>query len=192
MNITIPPLQSSFLSCEKDVELILKKLFVENRTHSETLKKLLVIPNKDCLSNNTNEKYREKISQMSVAKLIEEEYIVLKPKIRFKEHEAIKSYIALSFDNFVPNNTNPEFRDCMLHFDIICHTDCWDLGDYKMRPLKIAGYIDGILNKTRLSGIGTFQFAGCSELILNEELSGYTLSYWAIHGGDDKATINEQ
>jgi hypothetical protein len=31
---------------------------------------------------------------------------------------------------------------------------------------------------------------GCNELILNENLSGYTLSYWAIHGGDDKEPMN--
>ena len=27
---------------------------------------------------------------------------------------------------------------------------------------------------------------GCSQLILNEELSGYTLMYRAIHGSDDE------
>ncbi len=27
---------------------------------------------------------------------------------------------------------------------------------------------------------------GCSEIILNEDLSGYTLMYQAIHGSDDK------
>ena len=44
----------------------------------------------------------------------------------------------------------------MVNFDIICHTDYWNLGDYRLRPLKIAGYIDGILNKSKLTGIGTF------------------------------------
>jgi hypothetical protein len=55
-----------------------------------------------------------------------------------------------------------------------------------MRPLKIAGYIDGILNQSKLTGIGTFQFLGCAELILTPELAGYTLSYWAVHGSDDQ------
>jgi len=80
---------------------------------------------------------------------------------------------------------NPEFRDCNVNIDILCHTDYWDLGNFRIRPLKIAGYIDGILNKARLSGIGTFQFAGCNELILDETLSGYTMVYSAIHGTDD-------
>jgi hypothetical protein len=43
-----------------------------------------------------------------------------------------------------------------VNFDIICHTRHWDIGNYRMRPLKIAGYIDGILNNCKLSGIGTF------------------------------------
>ena len=60
-----------------------------------------------------------------------------------------------------------------------------------MRPLKIAGYIDGILNNNKLTGIGEFNFLGCNELILNENLSGYTLSYRAIHGTDDKIAPKE-
>ena len=72
-----------------------------------------------------------------------------------------------------------------MYIDVLCHTDYWDLGNFRVRPLKICGYIDGILNNAKLSGIGTFQFAGCTELVLDETLSGYTLSYNAIHGTDD-------
>ena len=48
------------------------------------------------------------------------------------------------------------------------------------------GYIDGILDKSKLSGIGELNFMGCNELILNENLSGYTLMYQAVHGSDDR------
>lgn len=185
------PINSSFLSCEKDTETILRKLFIESKPHSDALKRLLVLPTKDCLDNETNPEYIKKIKEMTLPKLREDGYIVLEPKVRFQEHEEVKAYIILSFDNFVPNGTNPEFRDCTVNFDIICHTDYWDIGNYRMRPLKIAGYIDGILQNSRLSGIGTFQFMGCNELILNEELSGYTLSYWAIHGSDDQIPPEE-
>ena len=82
--------------------------------------------------------------------------------------------------------TNPEFRDCTISFDVICHTDYWDIGNYRMRPVKILGYIDGILNNEKLSGIGTLNFMGANELILDENLSGYTLMYRAVHGSDDK------
>ena len=122
--------------------------------------------------------------------MIDEQYIRLAPKIKFDEHEEVKSYIILSFDNFTPNETNPEFRDCTVSFDIICHTDYWDIGNFRIRPLKIAGYIDGILNECKLTGIGTFNFIGCNELILDEHLAGYTLSYRAVHGSDDRIPFN--
>lgn len=181
-------LKSSFQSIEKDTELILRKLFIENKPLSEELKKLILINTKDCLDSTNNLKYKEIIDNTSIKNMIDEQYIRLAPKVKFGEHEEVKSYIILSFDNFTPNETNPEFRDCTVSFDIICHTDYWDIGNFRIRPLKIAGIIDGILNNNRLTGIGTFQFMGCNELILNEDLSGYTLMFRAIHqtDGDDK------
>ena len=154
-------IQSSFLSCEKDTETILRKLFVESRPHSDSL---------------------------NIKDLVDNKYIRFSPKIKFEEHEEVKSYILISFDNFTPNESNPEFRDCTVAFDVFCHTDYWDLDNYQLRPLKIVGYIDGILNETKLSGIGTFHFMGCNELLLDENLSGYTLMFRAIHSvdGDDK------
>lgn len=180
---TISNVKSSFLSCEKDAEIIIRKLLVDTGSDSAKLKKLLVINTKDCLENNSN--YDTIVKNTSIGELIEKQYITLVPKLKFEEHEEVRSRIIISFDNFVPNGTNPEFRDCVVSFDIICHTDYWDLGNYMLRPLKIAGYIDGILNNSKLTGIGTFQFMGCNELILNEELAGYTLMFSAIHGSDD-------
>ena len=183
---------SSFLSCEKDIEEILRKLFVSSKPYSDYLKKLLVINTQDCLDNETSATIQQKITDMSLAKLRQEGYIKLEPKIKVGEHEEVKSYIIISCDNFTPNATNPHYRDCTVTFDIICHTDYWDIGNYRIRPLKIAGYIDGILNKAKLSGIGTFNFIGCNQLILNEELSGYTLMYSAVHGNDDKIAAEEE
>ncbi len=183
---------SSFLSCEKDIEEILRKLFISSKPYSDYLKKLLIINTQDCLDNTESVTIQQKVADMSLAKMRQEGYIKLEPKIRFGEHEEVKSYIIISCDNFTPNTTNPHYRDCTVTFDIICHTDYWDIGNYRVRPLKIAGYIDGILNKARLSGIGTFQFMGCNQLILNEELSGYTLMYRAVHGNDDKIAAEEE
>lgn len=185
------PLESSFLSCEKDTETILRKLFVESQPYSDILKRLLVISTKDCLDNTESIAIQEMLKQMNLAKLRQEGYIKLEPKIRMPEHEEIKAYIIISFDNFVPNATNTFYRDCTVTFDIICHTDYWDIGNYRLRPLKIAGYIDGILNNAKLSGIGTFQFMGSNQLVLNEDLSGYTLMYRAVHGNDDRIQPQE-
>lgn len=177
---------SSFLSVEKDIELILRKLFFDNQPHNKQLLRLLVINTKDCLSNQTNQDYINKINNMNLSDLINEEYIKLSPKIKMPEHEKVKSYIIISFDNFIENANNPEFRDCTISFDIICHTDYWVMDNYQIRPIKIIGYIDGILNKAKLTGIGTLNYIGCNELILDENLSGYTLSYRAIHSSEDK------
>ena len=109
-------LKSSFLSCEKDTDTILRKLFIESRPFSDTLKRLLVISTKDCLDNTTSEIYNKKIQEMSVKKLIDEGYIRLAPKLNLHENEEIKSYIFITFDHFTPNATNPEFRDCIVNF----------------------------------------------------------------------------
>jgi hypothetical protein len=182
--IITKPIKSSFYSCEKDAETIIKKLFVSSKPYSDELKRLLVINTKDCL-DKSNQNYQKIIENTSLKELIEGNYITLVPKLKLKEHEDVKSYIIMTFDNFSPT-TNPEYRDCIVSFDIICHTDYWDLGDYALRPLKIAGIIDGILDECRLSGIGTFQFLGLNQLILNENLSGYTLLFQAVHGNDDE------
>ena len=191
-DVVKPTIKSSFLSCEKDTETILRRLFIESGQFGNDLKKLLVINKKDCLTSD-NPNYLNKVQKKSVKDLFEEGYIRLKPKITFEEHEEVKSYILLSYDNFTPNASNPEYRDCNVIFDIICHTDEWVLDNYQLRPIKIVGFIDGILNETKLSGIGTFHFIGCNELLLDENLSGYTLMYRAVHDvdGDDKITPQE-
>ena len=99
------------------------------------------------------------------------------------------SYVIISFDNFTPNATNPEFRDCTVTFDIICHSDYWDIGNYRQRPLKIAGYIDGLLNDCKLTGIGTLEFFGAEKIMLTDEFGGLCLTYRVVHGGEDKKNM---
>ena len=180
----IGKLESSFLSCEKDTETILRRLFIESQPYNQTLKRLLVVNTKDCLTNLEEPVYKKKLAEMNLQKLMQEGYIKLSPKIRIPEHEEVKAYLLLSYDNFIPTE-NPKFRDCTINFDIICHTDYWQMDNYQIRPLKIAGFIDGILNNAKLSGIGTLQFLGCKELVLDEVFSGYCLTYLATHGSDD-------
>lgn len=184
MNGYIGEFKSSFLSCEKDAEKIIKKLFVESRPYSDMLKRLLIINTPDCLDDITNPKYIEKVKYTSIQDLHEQGYLRFGPKIAMGENQEVRSYVRISFDHFTPSK-NLHFRDCMVEIDILCHPDYWDLGNFRQRPLKIAGYIDGILNNTKLSGIGTLQFLGCNELLLDQELAGYCLMYSAVHGSDD-------
>lgn len=199
--VQIKPIYSSFLSCEKDMEQIVKLLFVKSRPYSDKLKRLLVINNPDCL-DETREDYQKLIDSKPLSALRKEGYVRLNPKIARKEFENIKSYILVTFDNFSPNRVDPKFMDCTVNFDIICYDDEWDLEGFQTRPLKIAGYIDGILNSIsnknkqdwqnqgasniKLSGMGEYAFLGCNLVVLNQDISMYTLSYRALHFTEDK------
>lgn len=198
--IQIKPIYSSFLSCEKDMEQIVKLLFVKSKPYSDKLKKLLIINNPDCLEDK--EEYQKLIDSKPLSVLRKEGYVRLNPKIARKEFENIKSYILVTFDNFSPNRVDPKFMDCTVNFDIICYDDEWDLDGFQTRPIKIAGYIDGILNSIsnknkqdwlnkgasniKLSGMGEYAFLGCNLVVLNEDISMYTLSYRALHFTEDK------
>ena len=68
INLT-KPIESSFFSCEKDTELILEKLFIQNRQKGNELKRLLVINTPDCL-DTTNAKYQQIVENKSIKDLI--------------------------------------------------------------------------------------------------------------------------
>ena len=182
--------KSTFLSCEQDQETIWRRLFVESRPYSDHLKRLLVINAPNCLDER-QQQYNEIISKTTVKELKDKKYIKAVPKLCFGEHEEVKSYIMLEFDDFIPTE-NPHYRDCTITFTIICHLDYWEMDDYKLRPHQIAGYIDGLLNDTKLTGIGTLQFLGASQVILNEYLGGIVLRYIATHGNEDSDKINPE
>lgn len=110
----------SFLSCEKDTETIWKKLFVESRPYSDMLKRLLIIDKSDCLE--TNGDYQTIIDNFNLKKMKDEQYIRIVPRAEFTDHEVIKSFILLEFDDFIPTE-NSEYRDCTISFTIICHLD---------------------------------------------------------------------
>ena len=143
----------------------------------------MIINTADCLDEEQVQ-YQEIINNYNLQDLKDKQYIKNVPKLEFGEHEEVKAYILLEFDDFIPTS-NPHYRDCTITFSIICHLDYWELDDYKLRPYQIAGYIDGMLNETKLSGIGTLQFMGASELVMNEYLGGIVLRYIATHGRPD-------
>lgn len=163
--------KSSFLSLEKDSAIIVSKI-LEN----QKLKKLLYYSDKNCLK-------LPDLNQDQTFSLINNQ-IKLIPKVQIDQ--LLFSYIIISYDNFTENTTNPQFRNNTINFDIICHFNQWDLGDFKLRPYTIAGEIDSMFNQQHLTGIGTLQFLGANQLILNEEFGGLSLMYTAIHGEEDK------
>ena len=188
-NILRTNYKSTCLSHAEDQETIWRKLFVESRPYSDMLEKLLIINTPDCL-DRTQDQYQRKIEQYTIKDLHDNQYIKATPKLSFGEHEEVKSYIMLDFDDFSPSE-NPRYRNCVISFTIISQLDYWELEDYQLRPWMIAGYVDGIMNDTRLSGIGKLQFLGAQQLVLNEYLGGVMLRYSASHSeADDSQNID--
>lgn len=97
----------------------------------------------------------------------------------------LKTYININFDMFEPSE-NPEFRDNIIIFDIVCHVDNWQLKDFQQRPYKIAGELDFMFNKKRLTGIGEIQFVSCNQIAVNGDYFDVCLMYHTIHGEEDK------
>ena len=166
--------KSSFLSMEKDASLISNMLL-----RNERLKKLLYYTTPDCLD-------RKILTEDQSLELFGKN-IKLVPKLYVDN--SVLNYIILSFDNFTPNMTNPEFRDNIIEFDIICHFDQWQFKDFQLRPYRIAAEIDSMFDEKHLSGIGLLHFLGANQMILTDEYAGLCLMYQAIHGGEDKTKM---
>ena len=111
------------------------------------------------------------------------EQIKIVPKIYVDR--SVLAYVIISMDNFVPS-ANPQFRDNIISFDIICHFDQWHLQDFQLRPYRIAAELDSMFDNQHLTGIGELHFMGANQIILNDEFAGLTLMYQAVHGGEDK------
>ena len=163
--------KSSFLSVDKDMSIITDYLMKNDR-----LKKLLYYTTKDCLS-------RKNLTEDETIELFGKN-IKIVPKLYVDG--SVLNYIIVSFDNFTNNRNNPEFRDNIIEFDIICHFDQWQLQDFQLRPYKIAAEIDSMLNGQKLTGIGKLEFLGANQMILTDEYAGLCLMYSAIHGEEDK------
>lgn len=163
--------KSSFLSLEKDMEIITSSML-----KNERLKRLLYYTSNDCLD-------KPKLTQEQSVGLLGKN-IKLIPKLYVDN--SVQNYIVVSFDNFMQNPTNPEFRNNTIEFDIVCHFDQWQLKDFQMRPYRIAAELDSIFDKSRLSGIGRLEFLGASKLLISDEYAGVCLMYNAIHGEEDK------
>lgn len=182
-------IKPTFMSCEKDTQEIFEKLFIKSYPYSEQLKRLLIINTKDCLDSD-NPAYKDRLDNTSLADMVDEGYIRTAPLLEMEENEEVKSYILITYDNFTPTE-NLEFVDCTIMIDVMCNLKYWDIGNFRQRPLKIAGIINGILDESRLSGIGTLEFSGCNEVVLSQNLAGYCLVYRAVHGEDDKIPREE-
>ena len=164
--------KSSLLGMPKDASLIMSRIL-----SNQNILKLLTYNTRDWKSQPA-------VSAEKVKEMFETQQISAVPRIKVDKSE--KTYLRLIYGSMTRNSTNPEFRDNIISFDIICHFDVWNLGDLQLRPYKIAGQLDGMFNNTRLTGVGKINFLGASQIILNEEYAGLSLMYQIIHGEEDK------
>lgn len=163
--------KSSLLGMPKDAAIIVDRIL-----SNPNLLKLLVYETRDWKNQPTptSEQIKELFSSHQISSV---------PKVKIDNKE--KTYIRLTYGNIVRNASNPQYRDNTFGIDVICHYDNWDLGDFELRPYRVAGEIDAMLDKTHLTGIGELEFVSAVPYVYNEEFAGVSLTYLAIRGHED-------
>ena len=164
--------KSSFLGLAKDTSIIMEKIL-----KNKDLLKLLYYTTPDW-------RQQSDLTSSQIKTLFDKKMISNIPKVDASIEE--KNYLRITYDAFSPNGTNEFYRDHIIELKIVCHFDNWDLGDYELRPYKIAGELDSMLNKQHLSGIGQLTFLSADQDIYDNEFGGITLRYVAIQGNEDK------
>ena len=161
---------SSFLSVEKDLDIIISKICKNQR-----LLKLLYynVPNalaQPALSDDQLEEVIKNNIKLVPKTYVEDEY---------------RNYLIIKFDNFLTGST-PEFRNNTIEFDILCNYENWQLDGYALRPIKIMAEIDSMFNGARLTGAGLTEFGGATDIIATDQMAGYCIFFNVIHGGEDE------
>lgn len=151
----------SFKNIEKDLAYVVTKI-MEN----EKLLKLLSLKENQLEALSSEEK-----------KKIMDKCIKIVPKITTIDEKDPWSYVIIVFDDITPNEGNPEYRDKVLYFDIVCHFDTWNMGDFKLRPYQIAGELDKMFDKKALCDSFTANFVATTGLTIDNDISGLIQTY---------------
>ena len=164
--------KSSFLGLVKDTSLIMNKILSNKK-----VLKLIYYSTPDCLD-------KPDLTSAQIKEMFDSRQISNVPKLKIDPDKRV--YLRLAFDSFTPNATNTFYRDHIVEIRIICHFDDWSLGNYELRPYRIAGEIDSMLDKQHLTGIGELTFLSADQDVYDEEFGGVTLRYLAIRGHEDE------
>lgn len=166
--------KSSFLGFKKDTSIIMRKILA-----NQNVLRLIYHNSEDCLTDPACQVGDEEITEMLRTKQISNV-----PKIWIDKEK--KNYLRITFDSFTPNAENPFYRDHTVEVKIVCPFDTWDLGDFDLRPYRIAGEIDAMLDGKKFSGIGVLNFINADQDIYDDYYGGLTLRYLARRGNEDK------
>lgn len=164
---------SSFLSVEKDLDIIISKICKNQR-----LLKLLYynVPNalaQPALSDDQLEEVIKNNIKLVPKTYVEDEY---------------RNYLIIKFDNFL-TGLNPEFRNNTIEFDILCNYENWQLDGYALRPIKIMAEIDSMFNGARLTGAGLTEFGGATDIIAADQMAGYCIFLMLFMVGKMKSVL---
>lgn len=164
--------KSSFLGMTKDTALIMNKIL-----SNKNLLKLLYYTTKDWES-------KPDLTSEQIKELLDNKQISNVPTVKVDSDKM--NYLRITFDNFSPNQTNDFYRDSIIEIRVICHFEDWDLGDFELRPYRIAGELDAMLDGQHLTGIGELTFLAADQDVYDNEYGGITLKYLAIRGTEDE------
>lgn len=164
--------KSSFLGMAKDTSLIINKIL-----SNKLVLKLLYYTTADWQS-------KPDLTSEQIKSLFENKQISNIPKVIVDKEKA--NYLRITYDAFTPNATNTFYRDHIIEIKIICHFEDWDINDFELRPYRIAGELDSMLDGQHLTGIGQLTFIGADQDVYDDEFGGVTLRYLAIRGNEDK------
>lgn len=134
------------------------------------LKKLLLIPTRDCLSN-TDAETMAKIESMSFDLLCEKGYI------RFEigpidAFEAQDCYICVEKEK-KKNIFGEDSND--LNFTVICKNEIADMEDYRTRHIEICSVLNEMLNGKEIAGVGNTYFLMCKPNAISDDYSSCTI-----------------
>ena len=167
--------KSSFLGLAKDTALLMNKIL-----NNQTVLKLMYYNRPDVLVN----RQIPDVTSEQIKQLIANGQITNVPRIRVAPEK--NTFLVLTFDSFTPNTTNSYYRDHIVEIKILCNFDIWPLVDYEIRPYRLAGELDAMLNGAKMTGIGELNFLYAEEDLYDNVLGGITLKYLAVRGHEDE------
>lgn len=163
--------ENNFLAVAQDWKKITQKI-LEN----DKLLKLIYYNSPDALEkeNLTNEEKQGLINKN----------ILSYPFI--PDNTDVENYIQILFDNFLPNEENPEYIDNTISITIFCNRQNWVLTNWRMRLYSMANEVMNLLNKKKLTGIGITNFIGGVSIVPSENIIGITLNFLVINSVNTK------
>jgi hypothetical protein len=98
------------------------------------------------------------------------------PVPKLPSTEDAGSFLTVIFEDIRLGNQNPNFKNSLISFRIICHIDEWRMNG-ALRPYALMNEIDELFNDQNVVGIGKMKFDRSTFLYANAKYMGYRLDY---------------